>query len=125
MSITGIKTTDALRGVRKHHLDRISETNKDIDPAKKELNIHLIESNDSYLKKVFEVIEPMKKEHDKRMKTMHKDRVKSFEAKINSAKNDVACEFLFASLVDRCHQGKRVLCFRHFIVCHEKSMTFY
>jgi hypothetical protein len=39
----------------------------------------------------------MKKEHDERMKTMRKDRVKSFEAKINSAKNDVACEFLFAS----------------------------
>ena len=97
MRIAGIKTTDALRGVGKHHLDRISETNKDIDPVKKELNIHLIESNDSYLKNFFEITEPMKKEHDERMKTMRKDRVKSFEAKINSAKNDVACEFLFAS----------------------------
>jgi hypothetical protein len=94
--VQGIKTTNDLRGIGKHNLDRVSLTNDDIDSSRSSENIHLIES-ESYLKKFFTRVEPMKQEHDEKMKTERKDRVKSFEGKINSAKNDVACEFLFTS----------------------------
>lgn len=94
--VQGIKTTSDLRGIGKHNLDRVSLTNDDIDSSRSSENIHLIES-ESYLKKFFTRVEPMKQEHDEKMKTERKDRVKSFEGKINSAKNDIACEFLFTS----------------------------
>lgn len=94
--VQGIKTTSDLRGIGKHNLDRISLTNDDIDSSRTSENIHLVQS-ESYLKKFFNRVEPMKQEHDEKMKTERKDRVKSFEGKINSAKNDVACEFLFTS----------------------------
>lgn len=98
--VQGIKTTNDLRGIGKHNVERKSETNKDIDETKTADNIHLISADnksDSYLKKFFRTVEPMKEQHDEKMKTERKDRVKSFEAKINSTKNDVACEFLFTS----------------------------
>ena len=98
--VQGIKTTNDLRGIGKHNVERKSETNKDIDETKTADNIHLIsadkESN-SYLKKFFRTVQPMKEQHDEKMKTERKDRVKSFEGKINSTKNDIACEFLFTS----------------------------
>lgn len=96
--VQGIKTTNDLRGIGKHNEERISATNDDIDLALSGENIHLISSNSkSYVKDFFKMVEPMKQEHDEKMKTERKDRVKSFEAKINSSKNDVACEFLFTS----------------------------
>lgn len=95
--VQGIKTTSDLRGIGKHNLDRISLTNDDIDESRSSENIHLIQSDESYLKKFFKTVEPMKQEHDEKMKTERKDRLKSFEAKVNSAKNDIACEFLFTS----------------------------
>lgn len=97
--VQGIKTTSDLRGIGKHNVDRISLTNDDIDSSRSVENIQLIEPPDSksYLKKFFEIVEPMKLEHEEKMSTERKDRVKSFETKINSAKSDVACEFLFTS----------------------------
>lgn len=98
--VQGIKTTNDLRGIGKHNVDRKSETNKDIDESRTADNIHLISADnksDSYLKKFFRTVEPLKEQHEEKMKTERKDRVKSFEAKINSTKNDVACEFLFTS----------------------------
>jgi hypothetical protein len=96
--VQGIKTTNDLRGIGKHNDERISATNDDIDLTLSGENIHLIPSKSkSYSKDFFKMVEPMKQEHDEKMKTERKDRVKSFEAKINSSKNDVACEFLFTS----------------------------
>lgn len=98
--VQGIKTTNDLRGIGKHNVDRKSETNKDIDESRTADNIHLISADnksDSYLKKFFRTVEPLKEQHEEKMKTERKDRVKSFEAKINSTKNDIACEFLFTS----------------------------
>lgn len=98
--VQGIKTTGDLRGIGKHNVDRKSETNMDIDASRTADNIHLISADnksDSYLKKFFRTVEPMKEQHEEKMKTERKDRVKSFEAKINSTKNDIACEFLFTS----------------------------
>lgn len=98
--VQGIKTTGDLRGIGKHNVDRTSETNQDIDESRTADNIHLISADnksDSYLKKFFRTVEPLKEQHEEKMKTERKDRVKSFDAKINSSKNDIACEFLFTS----------------------------
>ncbi|KMY52491.1 hypothetical protein AC623_20705 [Bacillus sp. FJAT-27231] len=92
----GIKTTSDLRGIGKHNAERISHTNFDIEKEKSVENIELV-SCDSYLEKFKEITAPMKAEHDERMKKTRKDRQRTFEQAINSAKNDVACEFLFAS----------------------------
>ncbi|KKB35991.1 MobV family relaxase [Bacillus thermotolerans] len=92
----GIKTTSDLRGIGKHNAERISHTNFDIEKEKSAENIELV-SCDSYLERFKEITAPMKEEHDERMKKTRKDRQKTFEQAINSAKNDVACEFLFAS----------------------------
>ncbi|KKB33701.1 MobV family relaxase [Bacillus thermotolerans] len=92
----GIKTTSDLRGIGKHNAERISHTNFDIEKEKSVENIELVVC-DSYLEKFREITAPMKEEHDEWMKKTRKDRQKTFEQAINSAKNDVACEFLFAS----------------------------
>jgi regulator of replication initiation timing len=94
--VQGIKTLSDLRGLGKHNSERVSETNLDIDKERSKDNIELIEC-DSYLKKFNDITAEMKEEHNERMKTVRKDRVKSFESAINSAHNDVACEFLFSS----------------------------
>lgn len=92
----GIKTTSDLRGIGKHNAERISHTNFDIEKEKSAKNIELV-SCDSYLERFKEITAPMKEEHEERMKKIRKDRQRTFEQAINSAKNDVACEFLFAS----------------------------
>lgn len=94
--VQGIKTLSDLRGLGKHNAERVSETNLDIDKERSGDNIELIEC-DSYLKRFSDITAAMKDEHNERMKTVRKDRVKSFESAINSAHNDVACEFLFSS----------------------------
>ncbi|MED1058987.1 MobV family relaxase [Bacillus mycoides] len=95
--VQGIKTTGDLRGIGKHNADRVSYTNHDIDRAKSSENIELVKCEDTYLKRFNEITSEMKIEHEKRMKSMRSDRRKSFDQAINSAKNDVACEFLFTS----------------------------
>ena len=94
--VQGIKTLSDLRGLGKHNSERVSETNLDIDKERSKDNIELIECN-SYLNKFNDITAKMKEEHNERMKTIRKDRVKSFENAIDSAHNDVACEFLFSS----------------------------
>lgn len=95
--VQGIKTTGDLRGIGKHNADRVSYTNHDIDRAKSSENIELVKCEDTYLKRFNEITSEMKMDHEKRMKSMRSDRRKSFDQAINSAKNDVACEFLFTS----------------------------
>lgn len=95
--VQGIKTTGDLRGIGKHNADRVSYTNHDIDRAKSCENIELVKCEDTYLKRFNEITSEMKIDHEKRMKSMRSDRRKSFDQAINSAKNDVACEFLFTS----------------------------
>ncbi|WP_172463380.1 MobV family relaxase [Priestia endophytica] len=94
--VQGIKTLSDLRGLGKHNAERVSETNLDIDKERSRENIELIEC-DSYLQKFNDITVEMKEEHNERMRTVRKDRIKSFESAINSAHNDVACEFLFSS----------------------------
>ena len=94
--IQGIKTTGDLVGISKHNKDRISHTNQDIDHSKSKDNITLIECS-NYNQKFNNIVAPMKKEHEKRMKTMRSDRVKTFNQHINSSKNDIACEMVFTS----------------------------
>ncbi|WP_052109474.1 MobV family relaxase [Bacillus clarus] len=95
--VQGIKTIGDLRGIGKHNADRVSYTNHDIDRAKSNENIELVKCEDTYLKRFNEITSEMKIDHEKRMKSMRSDRRKSFDQAINSAKNDVACEFLFTS----------------------------
>lgn len=95
--VQGIKTTGDLRGIGKHNADRVSYTNHDIDRAKSSENIELVKCEDTYLKRFNEITSEMKIDHEKRMESMRSDRRKSFDQAINSAKNDVACEFLFTS----------------------------
>ena len=94
--IEGISKTSDLRGIGKHNAERISHTNLDIDREKSSENIELVEC-ESYMQRFNEITADMKTEHDERMKTMRKDRRKTFDEAVNSAKNDVACEMLFTS----------------------------
>lgn len=96
LRVEGIKTLGDLRGLGKHNVDRVSETNLDIDKEKSAENIQLIEC-DSYLKRFNEITAEMRAEHNARMETIRADRQKTFEQAINSAHNDVACEFLCTS----------------------------
>jgi hypothetical protein len=95
--VQGIKTTGDLRGIGKHNADRVSYTNHDIDRSKSSENIEIVKCEDTYLKRFNEITSEMKIDHEKRMKSIRSDRRKSFDQAINSAKNDVACEFLFTS----------------------------
>lgn len=93
----GIKTTSDLKGIGMHNKERISHTNDEIDKSRSKDNIILIDTGRSYKEKFNSIVSEMKKEHEERMKTMRKDRVKTFEQHINSSKNDVATEFVFTS----------------------------
>lgn len=95
--VQGIKTTSDLKGIGMHNKERISHTNDEIDKSRSKDNIILIDAGKSYKTKFNSIVSEMKKEHEERMETMRKDRVKTFEQHINSSKNDVATEFVFTS----------------------------
>lgn len=94
--IQGIKTLSDLRGIGKHNAERVSYTNFDINREKSKENIELIPCK-SYRNRFNEITKEMKIDHDKRMETTRSDRRKTFEQAVDTAKNDVACEFLFTS----------------------------
>lgn len=94
--VQGIKTLSDLRGIGKHNAERVSYTNLDIDREKSKENIELIQC-ESYRNRFNEITKEMKVDHDKRMETTRSDRRKTFEQALDTAKNDVACEFLFTS----------------------------
>lgn len=94
--VQGIKTLSDLRGIGKHNAERVSYTNLDIDREKSKENIELIQC-ESYRNRFNEITKEMKADHDKRMETTRSDRRKTFEQALDTAKNDVACEFLFTS----------------------------
>lgn len=94
--VQGIKTLSDLRGIGKHNAERVSYTNLDIDREKSKENIELIQC-ESYRNRFNEITKEMKAVHDKRMETTRSDRRKTFEQALDTAKNDVACEFLFTS----------------------------
>lgn len=95
--IQGVKSTNDLKGLYKHNVERISHTNKDIDKTRSNDNIVLIQCNSTYNKKFNNIVAPMKIEHDNRMKTMRADRVKTFDQYVNNSKNDIAFESVFTS----------------------------
>lgn len=95
--VSGIKTTSDLRGIGKHNLDRISETNLDIDHSRSDENITLKSCGQNYNLMFDQITSDLKKQHEEQMKTTRKSRQKSFSLKINDDKADVACEFLMSA----------------------------
>lgn len=95
--IQGIKTTEDLKGLFKHNVLRVSNTNDEIHKNKSQDNITLVECGSNYNNKFNEIVAPMKAEHEERMKTMRADRVKTFNQYVNSSKSDVAFESIFTS----------------------------
>lgn len=95
--VSGIKTTSDLRGIGKHNLDRISETNLDIDRSRSDENITLKSCGQNYNFMFEEITKDLKKQHEEQMKTTRKSRQKDFTQKINEDKADVACEFLMSA----------------------------
>lgn len=72
------------------------KTNTDIDINKSNENIHLIACN-KYLERYYEIVKPYKEQHDKRMKTMRSDRIKSFNQMLDDSNSVVADELIFTS----------------------------
>lgn len=97
LRVSGIKTTGDLRGIGKHNVDRISETNFDIDRERSNENITLKNCGKNYNLAFEEITKDLKKQHEEQMKTTRKSRQKSFRDKINDDKSDVACEFLLSA----------------------------
>lgn len=97
LRVSGIKTTGDLRGIGKHNVDRISETNFDIDRESSNENITLKSCGGNYNLMFEEITRDLKNQHDEQMKTTRKSRQKSFHNKINDDKADVACEFLLSA----------------------------
>ena len=95
--VSGIKTTSDLRGIGKHNVDRISETNFDIDRERSNENITLKNCGGNYGLMFEEITRDLKIQHDEQMKTTRKSRQKSFLDKVNEDKADVACEFLMSA----------------------------
>lgn len=97
LRVSGIQTTGDLRGIGKHNVDRISETNFDIDRERSNENITLENCGENYNLAFEEITKDLKKQHEEQMKTTRKSRQKSFSQKINDDKADVACEFLLSA----------------------------
>src|SRR5699024_582811 len=95
--VSGIKTTSDLRGIGKHNVDRISETNFDIDRERSNVNITLKNCGGNYGLMFEKITRDLKIQHDEQMKTTRKSRQKSFLDKVNEDKADVACEFLMSA----------------------------
>lgn len=95
--VQGVKTLSDLRGIGKHNKERVSHTNPDIDQERSSENIDLISCSTSYRQRFNEITVDMKKEHEERMAKIRSDRRKTFEQAVDTAKNDVAAEFLFTS----------------------------
>lgn len=97
LRVAGIKTTSDLSGVGKHHIDRISETNKDIDPNRSNDNITLKSAIGTYGDTFNYVVRDLKNQHEKQMESTRESRRKSFRDKVNEDKADVACEFMMSA----------------------------
>lgn len=97
LRVAGIKTTGDLSGVGKHHVERISETNKDIDPGRFDENITLKSTIGTYNETFNYVVRDLKSQHEKQMESTRESRRKSFRDKINEDKADVACEFMMSA----------------------------
>lgn len=98
LRVAGIKTTSDLSGVGKHHIDRISETNKDIDLYRSSENITLKSAIGGTYGDTFDfVVRDLKNQHEKQMESTRESRRKSFRDKVNEDKADVACEFMMSA----------------------------
>ena len=71
------------------------KSNPNIDINKSSNNIEIKPLTEKYVKGFYNLVEPYKQEHEERMKTMRKDRVKSFSEMLNTSKNVVADELIF------------------------------
>ena len=97
LRVAGIQTTSDLSGVGKHHIDRISETNKDIDPNRSSTNITLKSAIGTYNETFDYLVRDLKTQHEKQMESTRESRRKSFRDKVNEDKADVACEFMMSA----------------------------
>lgn len=95
--VQGISTTGNLNGSGKHNIDRVSFTNKDIDPSRSHENITLKKCEGNYNEMFNHITKDLRKQHEQQMETTRKSRQKSFTDKINNDKADVACEFLMSA----------------------------
>ena len=73
------------------------KSNPNIDINKSSNNIEIKPLTEKYVKGFYNLVEPYKQEHEERMKTMRKDRVKSFIEMLNKSKNVVADELIFTA----------------------------
>ena len=97
LRVAGIQTTSDLSGVGKHHIDRISETNKDIDLYRSSENITLKSAIGTYNETFDYLVRDLKNQHEEQMESTRESRRKSFRDKINEDKADVACEFMMSA----------------------------
>lgn len=95
-----MKTTSDLQGLGKHHVDRISATNKDIDRSRSEQNITLVKPIGNYNEMFEYTVRDLKKQHEEQMTKTRASRQKTFREKINDDRADVACEFMLSASPD-------------------------
>lgn len=97
LRVAGVKTTSDLQGLGKHHVDRISATNKDIDRSRSEQNITLVKPIGSYNEMFEYTVRDLKKQHEEQMTKTRASRQKTFREKINDDRADVACELMLSA----------------------------
>lgn len=73
------------------------KSNPNIDINKSNDNIEIKPLTEKYVKGFYNLVEPYQKEHNERMKTMRKDRVKIFREMIDKSKSVVADELIFTA----------------------------
>ena len=94
-----IKTIRDLANIGAHNKREKSsyKSNPNIDITKSVNNIEIKPLTEKYVKGFYNLVEPYKQEHEERMKTMRKDRVKSFSEMIDKSKSVVADELIFTA----------------------------
>lgn len=75
-------------------------SNPDINISKINDDIDIIACDSKYNEKFFQITKEYKKEHDNKMKSVRKERVRSFVQAVNESKSVVADEMLFTSDYD-------------------------
>lgn len=73
------------------------KSNPNIRKEESYKNIELVKCNKKYLDKFYDITSEYRKEHEKKMKTIRQDRIKTFNQMVNDSKSCVADEMLFTS----------------------------
>ena len=73
------------------------KSNPDIRKEDSKNNIQLVKCNNKYREKFYEITKEYKKEHEEKMKTIRRDRYKTFDQMVDDSKSCVADEMIFTS----------------------------